>query len=151
MSLDKAFHSVKSVFFAGITNKIDISDQYKILSTSLFDIPITIYHLYRTDCNRLQCKDINFALYQKQVEWEFNKQDKANIIIVYFHLTTQVPVNLLEFEISIRVSGKAILVCFERYWKKENMQIVYKKFGVEMVDSINRLREAIVKRLPISL
>lgn len=31
------------------------------------------------------------------------------------------------------------------------MQIVYKKFRVEMVDSINRLREAIVKRLSIGL
>lgn len=50
----------------------------------------------------------------------------------------------------MRVPGKAIVVCPERFWKRGNVHIVCKKFGVEMVDDVDGLREAAVKRLPIS-
>ena len=110
-----------------------------------------MYNPYRADWDRSWREDINFTPYQEQVEWEFDKQDKADIVVVYFHLATQAPVSLLEFGICARVPGKAIVVYSEGYWKKGNLQIVCKKFGVEMVNSIDRLREAIVKRLPVGL
>lgn len=43
------------------------------------------------------------------------------------------------------------MVCPEEYWKGGNVQIVCKKFGVEMIDSVDELKEAIVKRLPVGL
>jgi hypothetical protein len=52
---------------------------------------------------------------------------------------------LLEFGLCARVPGKAIVVCPEGYWKRGNVQIMCKKYGVEMVDNDDGLREAVMK------
>ena len=145
---DEAPRGVKSVFLAGTTSKADTTDWREILSTSLFDMPIMIYNPYRTDWDSSWSEDINFAPYREQVEWELDKQSKADIVVLYFHPATQAPVSLLELGVCMRVPGKAIVVCPEGYWKRGNVQIVCKKFGVEMLDNVDKLREAVVKRLP---
>ncbi|KFY23910.1 hypothetical protein V493_05564 [Pseudogymnoascus sp. VKM F-4281 (FW-2241)] len=150
---DEAPRGVKSVFLAGTTSKIDTSDWRETLSTSLStslsDVPVTIYNPYRTDWDSSWCEDIDFAPYREQVGWELDKQVKADIVVVYFHPATQAPISLLEFGICARVPGKAIVVCPEGYWKRGNVQIVCKKFGIEMVDNVAGLREAVLKRLPV--
>jgi hypothetical protein len=147
---DEAPRGVKSVFLAGTTSKVDTSDWRETLSTSLSDVPVTIYNPYRADWDSSWREDINFAPYREQVEWELDKLDKADLVVVYFHPATQAAVSLLEFGICARVPGKAIVVCPEGYWKRGNVQIVCKKFGVEMVDNVDGLREAVVKRLSIT-
>ena len=147
---DEAPRGVKSVFLAGTTSKVDPSDWRENLSTSLSDVPVTIYNPFRADWDSSWCEDINFAPYREQVEWELEKQDKADIVVFYFHPATQAPVSLLELGICARVPGKAIVACPEGYWKRGNVQIVCKKFGVEIVENVDGLREAIVKRLPVS-
>ncbi|THC97165.1 hypothetical protein EYZ11_003330 [Aspergillus tanneri] len=146
---DEASRGLKSVFLAGTTSKIDMSDWRETLSASLSDVPVTIYDPYRADWDSSWREDINFAPYRKQVEWELDKQDKADIVVIHFHPATQAPVSLLEFEIWARVPGKVITVCPEGYWKRGNVQIVCRKFGVEMVDNVDGLKEAVVKRLPV--
>jgi hypothetical protein len=140
---------LKSIFLGGTTSRIDTSDWRETLSSSLCDLPVTIYNPYRADWDNSWREDINFTPFREQVEWELDKQDKADIVIVYFHPATQAPVSLLEFGICARIPGKAIVVCPEGYWKRGNVEIVCKKFGVEMVDSVDGLREAVVKRLSV--
>ncbi|KAF7175467.1 hypothetical protein CNMCM7691_008568 [Aspergillus felis] len=146
---EEAPRGVKSIFLAGTTNKVDPSDWRETLSTSLSDLPVTIYNPYRPDWDSSWTEDINFPPYRKQVEWELEKQDKADIVVIYFHPATQSPISLLELGICTRVPRKAIVVCPEGYWKRGNVQIVCEKYGVEMVDNVDALREAIVKRLPV--
>lgn len=146
---DEASRCVKSVFLAGTTSKVDTSNWRENLSTSLSDVPVTMYNPFRADWDSSWREDINFAPYREQVEWELDKQEKADIVVIYFHPATQAPVSLLEFGICARVPGKAIVVCPEGYWKRGNVQIVCKKFGVEIIDNVDGLREAIVKRLNV--
>jgi Nucleoside 2-deoxyribosyltransferase like len=146
---DELPRGLKSVFLAGTTNKVDTVDWRESLSISLSDAPVTIYNPYRADWDSSWREDINFAPYREQVEWELEKQGKADIVIVYFHPATQAPISLLELGICARVPGKALVVCPEGYWKRGNVQIVCKKFGVEMVDTVDGLKEAIMKRLPV--
>lgn len=139
---------IKSVFLAGTTSKVDKNDWRETLSASLSDIPVTLYNPYRADWDSSWREEIDFAPYREQVEWELEKQDKADIVVVYFHPATQAPVSLLEFGLCARAPGKAIVVCPEGYWKRGNVQIVCKKFGVEMVDDVDGLKTAIMKKLP---
>ncbi|GAQ03161.1 hypothetical protein ALT_0482 [Aspergillus lentulus] len=146
---DEASRGVKSIFLAGTTNKVDTSDWRQTLSTSLSDLPVTIYNPYRSDWDSSWREDIDFPPFREQVEWELDKQDKADIVLIYFHPATQAPVSLLELGICARIPGKAIVVCPEGYWKRGNVQIVCEKYGIEMVDNVGALRDAIVKRLPV--
>lgn len=137
----------KSVFLAGTTSKVDATDWRETLSTLLSDYPITIYNPYRADWDSTWREDINFAPYREQVTWELEKQELADMVVVYFHPATQAPISLLELGLCARQPGKAIVYCPEGYWKRGNVQMVCEKFGVEVVESIEGLKDGIVKRL----
>lgn len=138
---------VKSVFLAGTTSKVDATDWRETLSTLLSDANITIYNPYRADWDGTWREDVEFEPYRQQVEWELDKQDKADVVVVYFHPATQAPVSLLELGLCARVPGKAVVCCPEGYWKRGNVQVVCRKFGVEMVESVQGLHGAIMKRM----
>lgn len=145
---DEAPRSIKSIFLAGTTSKVDTKDWRETLSSSLSDLPVTIYNPYRPDWDSSWREDISFAPYRQQVEWELEKQEKADIVIIYFHPATQAPISLLELGICARTPGKALVVCPEGYWKRGNVQIVCEKFGIEMVDDIAKLKDAVVRLCP---
>ncbi|KAF3480041.1 uncharacterized protein GIQ15_05388 [Arthroderma uncinatum] len=110
---DEAPRNATSVFLAGTTSRVDARDWREVICTALSDTPVTIYNPYRADWDSSWREDINFAPYREQVEWELEKQERANIVVVYFHPSTQAPVSLLEFGLCARTPGKAIVVCPE--------------------------------------
>ncbi|EXJ84418.1 hypothetical protein A1O3_05085 [Capronia epimyces CBS 606.96] len=146
---DEIPRGVKSVFLAGTTSKVDITDWREVLSASLVDTPVTIYNPDRADWDSSWREEIDFAPYREQVEWELEKQDQADIVVLYFHPAARAPISLLELGLCTRVPGKAIVVCPEGYWKRGNVQIVCNKFRLEMVDTVDGLKEAIVNKLPV--
>ncbi|CAP86471.1 hypothetical protein EN45_051570 [Penicillium chrysogenum] len=148
---NEAPRGVKSIFLAGTTSKVDNYDWRERLSTALSDMSVTVYNPYRPDWDSSWREEIDFVPYREQVEWELEKQEKADIVVIYFHPATQAPISLLEFGLCARVPGKAIIVCPEGYWKRGNVQIACKKYGIEMVNDDDGLREAVVKRLLASL
>ncbi|POR39251.1 Uncharacterized protein TPAR_00554 [Tolypocladium paradoxum] len=139
---------IKSVFLAGTTSRVDTTDWRETLTSLLSETPITIYNPYLPDWDSTWRENIDFAPYRQQVEWELDKQDRADMVVLYFHPATQAPISLLEFGLCARAAGKAIVYCPEGYWKRGNVQIVCQKFGIEMVESIAGLRDAVMKRMP---
>lgn len=147
---DESPRHAKSLVLAGSTTSPDDStnsDWRTTLSASFFDLPVTIYNPYRPDWDSSWREDIDFAPFREQVEWELDKQDKADVVVVYFHPATQAPVSLLELGIWSRTPGKVIAICPKGYWKRGNVQIACKKFDVKMMDNLDGLRDAIVKKL----
>jgi len=87
---------VKSVFLAGTTTKVDAIDWRVALAASLSETNITVYNPYRVDWDNTWREDVNFPPYRQQVEWELDKQEKADMVVIYFHPATQAPISLLE-------------------------------------------------------
>lgn len=145
---DKEPRFVESVFLAGTISTDDGHDWRELVTTALFEVPVTIYDPYRKGWDSTWREDIDFAPYREQVEWELERQEKADMVVLYFGPATQAPVSMLEFGLCARVPGKAIVLCSEGYCKRGYVQVVCRKYGVEMVDSVDELKEAIVKRLP---
>lgn len=137
----------KSVFLAGSTSKVDATDWRKKLSALISDPRITIYNPDRPDWDSTWREDPDFTPYRQQVEWELEKQEQADVVVFYFHPATQAPISLLELGLCARTPGKAVVCCPEGYWKRGNVQIVCRKFGIQMVGHVEELREAVVKRL----
>lgn len=139
----------RSVFLAGTTTTVDGHNWREVVTTALFEVPITIYDPCRKDWDSSWREDIDFAPYREQVEWELDKQEKADIVVLYFHPATEAPISLLELGLCARVPGKGIVLCHEGYTKRGNVQIVCRRYGVELVDDVDDLKEAIMKRLPV--
>jgi hypothetical protein len=139
----------KSVFLAGTTSKVDKMDWRETISASLSELPITIFNPYRTDWDSTWREEIDFAPYREQVLWELDKQTKATLVVVYFHPATQAPVSLLEFGLSAHIPDEVIAVCPKGFWKRGNIQIVCQKYGIELLNDIDELHPAIIKRLSV--
>lgn len=140
-----------SVFLAGTTSKVDAEPDWRgTLATLLADRPVTLLNPYRADWDASWREDVDFSPYREQVEWELTRQDEADVVVVYFHPATQAPVSLLELGLCARVPGKAVVLCPPGYWKRGNVLMVCRRYGIEVVESIEGLRDAIVKRLPSS-
>ncbi|KAJ8128550.1 hypothetical protein O1611_g5086 [Lasiodiplodia mahajangana] len=142
----EAPHGAKKMFLAGTTNPTGDGDWRASLSESLADQPLTIYNPLRPDWDSTWREDISFGPYREQVGWELEMQEAADIIVVYFHPATQAPISLLELGLCAR-TGKAIVVCPEGFWKRGNVQIVCERYNVEMVEDVDGLKDAIMRRL----
>jgi hypothetical protein len=83
-------------------------------------------------------QDIEDPQFNEQVSWELNALEKADLIIFYFSPETKSPVSMLELGLFAR-SRKAIVCCPKGFWRKGNVDIVCKRYGVEQVNSLEEL------------
>ncbi|KAI1331463.1 hypothetical protein F5Y16DRAFT_360012 [Xylariaceae sp. FL0255] len=140
---------VKSVFLAGTTTAVGNIDWREKLSASLQSHSITIFNPNRPDWDSTWREDVSFTPFREQVLWELDKQEKADLVVVYFHPATVAPISLLELGLSARVPGKVIAVAPEGYAKRGNVQLVCQKFGVDFLEDIDNLHETIIKNLSL--
>lgn len=140
---------VKSVFLAGTTTAVGNIDWREKLSAALRGYPITIFNPNRPDWDSTWREDVNFGPYREQVLWELDKQEKADLVIVYFHPATVAPVSLLEFGLSARIPAKVVAIAPKGYSKRGNVQIVCQKYGIDFLEDIDSLDEIIVKKLSL--
>ncbi|RYP34246.1 hypothetical protein DL767_004369 [Monosporascus sp. MG133] len=149
---DQQPRGTKSIFLAGTTSPVDPpgADWRSTLTASLSDLPVTIFDPYRPDWDASWVEDESFAPFREQVTWELDMQDRADLVIVYFHPATKAAISLLELGLVARCGGgKAVVVCPEGYWKRGNVCIVCRRFGIDMVDDVCALRDVIVKKLQL--
>lgn len=71
---------------------------------------------------------------------------RADVIAMYFSPDSQAPITLLELGLFSR-SGKVIVACPEGYWRRGNVQVVCKRFGIELLGSLEELQTAVEERL----
>ncbi|KAI2633113.1 hypothetical protein GGS26DRAFT_67293 [Hypomontagnella submonticulosa] len=136
----------KSVFLAGTTTRTDERDWREVLTESLADLPLTIINPYRKDWDSSWREDITCAPFREQTEWELDMQDKADIMVIYFHPITEAPISLLELGLCAKTK-KAIVVCPKGYKKRGNVQVVCQRYGIEILESIVTVKQAIVNRM----
>jgi hypothetical protein len=116
------------------------------LTTSLSDLPIDILDPRRDDWDKTWVEDISFPKFREQVEWEIDYAKIADFIVFYFPPGALTPVALLELGLHAG-TGKAIVCCPEGFYKRGNVQIVCMKYGVDLLDSLDDLKEKVRTRL----
>lgn len=68
------------------------------------------------------------------------------MMAVYFGKDSKAPISLMEVGLGVR-KGRMVVACPEGFYKRGNVQIVCGRFGVEVVDSVEELRDGVVKAL----
>jgi hypothetical protein len=116
------------------------------LATSLSDLPIDILDPRHDDWDSTWKEDISFPKFKEQVEWEIDHAKIADVIVFYFPPGALTPVALLELGLHAR-TGKAIVCCPEGFYKRGNVQIVCMKYGIDLLDSLDDLKERVRTRL----
>jgi len=78
------------------------------------------------------------------VEWELDALALANLVVMYLAPGTMSPISLLELGIYAANGGNKLVVCCpEGFHRKGNVDIVCERYGIEQVDSLDELTDAI--------
>ncbi len=108
----------------------------------LSDKGYVFYNPRRDDWDSSWEQKIENKQFREQVEWELNALEKAETIVLYFDPNTMSPISLLELGIwAGKRPEKLEVVCPEGFWRKGNVDIVCKKYGIRQHDSFDDLIE----------
>jgi len=107
---------------------------------------IAFFNPRRDDFDPYAKQVIENDYFRGQVEWELDALDRANLIVMYFDPNTKSPISLLELGLHAK-SKKLIVCCPEGFWRKGNVDIVCRRYGIEQVETFEELVEAIKKRI----
>lgn len=116
------------------------------LAASLSDLPIDILDPRRDDWDSTWKEDISFPKFKGQVEWEMDHAKVADVIVFYFPPGLLTPIALLELGMHAG-TGKALVCCPEGFYKRGNVQMVCLKYGIDLLDSLDGLKEKLRTRL----
>ena len=131
------------VFLAGSIEQGTARDWQKELCEKLKDEKhLIVYNPRRKVWDPSLPQTIDNEVFNEQVTWELDKLDKATVIPMYFEPGTKSPITLLELGL-YATSGKLIVCCPEGFWRKGNVDIVCREYGIEQVDTLDGLLEAV--------
>ena len=134
-----------SVFLAGsIEGDTAQKWQDKVIQTLEGD-QVTLLNPRRLNWDTSWKQEITNPQFNEQVTWELDALEQCNMIVMYFDKGTKSPISLLELGLFAK-SGKLIVCCPEGFWRKGNVDIVCKRYGVQQVDRLEELIEVIKRR-----
>lgn len=135
-----------SVFLAGSIEMGLAENWQEKIESGLKDIEnICILNPRRDDWDAGWKQNSENAQFSEQVNWELEGLEKASMIVFYFSPETKSPVSMLELGLFAR-TGKLLVCCPEGFWRKGNIDIVCKRYGVKQVATIEELIQAIKNR-----
>ncbi|KAF5267874.1 hypothetical protein FOXYS1_1247 [Fusarium oxysporum] len=145
-----------SIFLAGITTSTGEPDWRETLTKALMDQHVTILNPNRPDWDSTWKEDFSDKRWEEQVWWELDMQEAADIIVFFFHPSTEAPISLMELGLAAKTKPERSIVCaLDGYRKKGNVEAVCKRFGANLVHTETDLRDtlltAIKSDLPLHL
>lgn len=137
-----------SIFLAG-SIELDKAQKWQdYITEQLAEFPLTLLNPRRDSWDASWPQEISFGPFKEQVEWELEGLEIADLIIVYFDPATKSPISLLELGLHAR-SGKMVVCCPSGFWRKGNVDIVCRRYGIPQVETIDALIPYIKSKLDI--
>jgi hypothetical protein len=127
----------KSVFLAG-SIEMGLAEDWQARAEELLkDTNWTVLNPRRDDWDSSWTSSIDNPQFVEQVEWELDHLKLADKVIFYFVPDTSAPITLLELGgLAMSQPKKCCVVCPQPYWKKGNVDVVCKKYGVKQVETL---------------
>ena len=131
-----------SIFLAG-SIEMGAAEEWQLRVINSFDDvkhDVTFLNPRRTDWDSSWEQTIENDQFREQVEWELEALEKADCIFLYLSPGTQSPISLLELGLFGRdennFSNRMLIVCCpEGFWRKGNVDIVCKKYGIPLFEN----------------
>lgn len=126
----------KSVFLAGtIDNGDSLNWQDKVIIELInLGVSCEVYNPRREHWNPNATKEE----LEKQIEWEQDHLDRANIIAMVLLDDSKSPISLLELGLYAK-ENKLIVFCTPNFYRFDNVRMTCKKYNIELVQDLNPL------------
>jgi hypothetical protein len=136
----------RSVFLAG-SIEMGIAEPWQAaVEAALADVPGAVLNPRRDDWDASWEQSISDPRFRGQVEWELDGLDRATVVAMYFAPDTRAPITLLELGLCAR-TGKVVVCCPPGYWRRGNVEVVCRRYGVPVVPDLAELVAEVGRRL----
>lgn len=134
------YHFAPTVFLAGSIEMGKAVDWQERVALFFEKARVILFNPRRDNWDSSWEQDISNPNFAKQVNWELDMIELADMVLVYFDPTTKSPISLLELGM-LATSKKAIVVCPQGFWRKGNVDIVCQREDIPLFET---LEEALV-------
>jgi hypothetical protein len=135
-----------SVFLAGSIEMGAAEDWQAQVAGALWDLDILILNPRRDEWDATWAQSIDNPPFREQVEWELAGLERAAVVALYFAPATKAPITLLEFGLCAR-DGRAVVCCPAGDWRRGNVEVVCRRYGVPLLGSLAELAAEVRRRL----
>jgi hypothetical protein len=129
------------VFLAG-SIEMDTAEnwQTKIADELVKISDLTILNPRRANWDSSWKQSIDEPKFLEQVNWELEGIEQADTVLFYFDPNTKSPITLMELGIVSQLiddDKKVIVCCPEGFWRKGNVDIMCKRYGITQIPTFN--------------
>jgi hypothetical protein len=136
--------NIGDVFLAGSIEMGTAEPWQERLVNEFKDTDIRFLNPRRDDWDSSWVQEASNLQFSQQVNWELDALDYSDLIVFYFDPNTKSPITLMELGLYAS-SGKVIVCCPDRFWRKGNVEIVCQRHHVTLVNSFDELVSAVKK------
>jgi hypothetical protein len=140
---DKILSGKPSVFLAGSIEMGEAPDWQAEVAEMLATIEGYIFNPRRDDWDPTWEQSVKNEQFVYQVEWELEGLETADIALMYLVPGTMSPVSLLELGTFVDIP-QAIVCCPEGFWRKGNVDIFCRRYGIPMVGDLEQAVEMLI-------
>jgi hypothetical protein len=141
--------SHKTIFLAGaIDNGSAVQWQKQVTDEFAWHPDACFYNPRRDDWDSSWVQKWDNPQFAEQVEWELDKINEADHILMFFPEKSVAPITLLEFGfISGRFPNKLIIAAEQGYWRRGNLEIVCRRERIELFEKLHQAMAQLRTRL----
>lgn len=138
----------KSVFLAGSIEMNAAEDWQAEVEKKLQSKNVALFNPRRDNWDSSWKQTLEDENFVEQVEWELERLEECDIIFMYFDPETKSPISLLEFGLYAKSDPeKLIVACPEGFWRKGNLQVTGRKYGVKIHDTFDEAVDQLIRKL----
>jgi len=145
-SLQQSVKHENTVFLAGSIEMGLAEDWQKLAEEALQDSAVTIFNPRRDDWDSSWEQRARNPQFSQQVNWEMDKLQKADHILMYLDPNTKSPISLLELGLHA-ADEKLLVVCPDGFWRKGNVEIVCQRHGIWLYENLSDVLADLVDML----
>ena len=93
----------------------------------------------RDDFDPTAKQEASDPYFSTQVNWELDAIEASDIVLFYFDPATKSPITLLELGLVATARSRAIVCCPEGFWRRGNVEIVCKRKGIILLNTLEEL------------
>lgn len=121
------------IFLAGTIDMGNSEDWQTKTEERLKEFHGLILNPRRDDWDSTWVQSIKDHNFRRQVEWELDGLDNADLIIMNFLPDSQSPITLLELGVcAAKYPNKLHVICPDEFWRSGNVQILCNRYRVKL-------------------
>jgi nucleoside 2-deoxyribosyltransferase len=127
-----------TIFLAGAIDQGQAEDWQEKVARALDEFDVTVLNPRREDWDPSWDQEANNPEFRRQVEWELDAQEAADMVIFVFTKDSKAPITFLEF--GLFAPHKDAVVCAEEgFYRQGNLDIVAERHNIPMYHDLDEM------------